>query len=161
MVELIKKISAVLLAFVVFVSTSGFIVYEHQCGCCQTTDYSLVDFTSCCDEHTDVADETAADVCGEGVCCSASVEKNQGHLCSADGCCNFDNNYEKLSVEFDKTQTVSLRSFPQILNTIQILKPQFLVVPLLTRLIHISQNAPPLLSEADFVIFTHALKIPF
>jgi hypothetical protein len=162
MVELIKKISAVLLAIVVLVSTSGFTVYEHNCNCCQTTDYSLTIFSSCCDHDSAITNETAPETCSDGICCNITTdEKTQNHVCSADGCCNFNNNYEKLAVDFDKSQTVSIRFFPKLINVIQILNPIVLVEPELQKLIHISQNAPPILSETDFVIFAHALKIPF
>lgn len=162
MVEIIKKSVAVFLAIVVLISTSGFTVYEHNCNCCQTTDYSLTNFTSCCDHDSETSVDTAPQICSDGICCNtAADEETQNHVCSIDGCCNFDNNYEKLTVDFDKSQTVSIRYFPQLIHVIQILKPQVLVEPELQKLIHISQNAPPILAETDFVIFAHALKIPF
>lgn len=162
MVELIKKISAVFLAIVVLVSTSGFTVYEHSCNCCQTTDYSLANFSSCCDRDSEPMHEGTPEICSDGICCNtAADEDNQNHVCSANGCCNFDNNYEKLGVDFDKSQTLTIRFFPKLLNVIQILKPQVLVETELHKLIHISQNAPPIFAESDFVIFAHALKIPF
>jgi hypothetical protein len=162
MSELIKKIFSVFLALVVLISTSGFTVYEHHCNCCQTTDYSLVEFVSGCDHESEMHQQHEANVCqSEGCWDASSHDEHQKHVCSHDVCCMFQLNYEKLSIDFDKSQTISVKYFPQIFNVIQFLKPQVLVEPEIQKLIHISQNAPPILSETDFVIFAHALKIPF
>lgn len=78
------------MALVVFISTTGFAIYEHHCNCTDTVETKLfVEESNCCDHEPAGCCDSGTQSCGlEG--------EAQGH-----DCCTSSMNYVKINIPVD------------------------------------------------------------
>jgi hypothetical protein len=105
MLNILKKISLVLMAMLITFATGGINLYKHYCLCTgQTIQSVFLDDTACDHHHTDQKKELVAD---HMACCSlAELESTNHHSkCESDhNCCNDEYHFFKTD-QFDYSKS--------------------------------------------------------
>ncbi len=161
MFKIIKKISAVFLALVVIIATSGFNIYTHNCGCCETTDIWLAKPETCCKPDIDNTICEVGQFESSSDCCHTKTSKSDNHqTCSSGSCCLVEQTFYKIYSCFQKQKNNNIEQvYPQHHNVL-IIKTDIEATNFIKKMIFISGKSPPKISVADFLIFCHTLKIP-
>jgi hypothetical protein len=155
------KISSLLLVVSILIATSGFSIYTHECNCCGSEDISLVDFQTCCEQNEKEHICATGQQLPEACCDEKEKDQQRDHVCSTNHCCTVESDFHKLKNEFEKTKTPSVQKIDLRVYFIQTLETETLIKPILNKLLQIADESPPILLTRDFIIFSHALKIPF
>lgn len=143
----------------VIVTTSGLNIYTHSCGCCQSFDVSVNAFDECCDQIETQTCEMPQE--GQAECCEEPARhSNSDHVCSQNGCCEYEHNFLKFSEKFNKPAQVSFHHFDQIAAVTELYLNDFDQCKEIESDFILNHSLPPpLLTGKAFVIFTHSFKI--
>ena len=100
MLKEVYKISVIVLAIMLVVTTGGFSIYEHFCGCSEVVETSLlVENFDCSNHHQDAAEN----------CCSHPVEK-PARSCQSGNCCSTSGVFVRLQYIYNlPLQKISLK----------------------------------------------------
>ncbi len=160
MFKLLKKILVLFIAVLVVLTTGGFKVYSHQCDCCNTTELSLTSFDDCCDMDEGIV--VCATDAHAGTCCpDENHAAMENHSCKTNHCCQIESKFFKLDNAYEKAKALQFQPFQFVKKLEQTIHTESLHLDFVDKLIFIAAKAPPKLSCWLFVVFSHALKIPF
>ncbi len=162
MFNVVKKISAIFLAFVVIITTSGFNIYSHDCNCCETNDISLAKPEACCNPDFDNIICEVGESEHTSDCCPAETPKpDKSRICSSGSCCLVEHTFYKIHSYFQKqSNNIIQQIYPECYSNL-IIKTDIEATTFIKKMVFISGKSPPKISVDDFLIFCHTLKIPF
>ncbi len=163
MLKEVYKISAIVLAIMLVVTTGGFSIYEHFCGCSEVVETSLlVENFDCSDHHQDAAEiscHTEKDTPAEK-CCSHPVEKS-ARSCQAGDCCSTSGVFVRLQHIFNlPLEKISLKFVIAFVRLISSEELSYHDNHTFVKENYLYNNLPPPLFGKEMILAYHQAKIP-
>ena len=141
----------IVLALVVFITTSGFTVHRHSCSQARTTELSFLIEKFSCEHHA------TGHKAGQSCCSIAHEEENT--VCGTTECCNTESFLLKLDLPFQMQDNVKLTVYQALIQTFRIAFDEDLALTEQSFIL-ISNDLPPPLSGRELLISLHQLNIP-
>ncbi len=150
---MIRNTTAIVIAVIVLVSTSGFTVFKHSCSTEQTIEYSLLvpDF-SCQHIGSNEAEKLPACCCLPKAATTESLDQQK--------CCDTDSYLVKMKINFE-TQDFNKKNLVEVENTPVDMEREIRLSSAEFSHIIISDDLPPPLSGKALHIYLHQLNIPY
>jgi hypothetical protein len=151
----VKKLAlnsmVIVLALLVFITTSGFTVHRHTCSQAHTTELSFLIEKFSCEHHTNGHEA------GQSCCGIAHEEENT--VCGTTECCNTESFLLKLDLPFQMQDNVKLMAYQVVIQSFRITLDEELKATEQSFIL-IGNDLPPPLSGRKLLISLHQLNIP-
>ena len=146
---LIHRISSILMALFVLISTSGFMIYERQCECSNTISTALF-----IDHYKDCCQHEAPSCCDE-----QQHSCNHGDADSDQDCCESSPRYFRINIPVNlPVQAQSVTESFKLVQTHSVLQAENLTEEN-GQVIEITESPPPILQGTRLILYLHQLKI--